>query len=291
MRAAVLPFVLLPLLAPAQPWCPPGAVWTFEYTNILGGYSGVQRVEYVGDTLLSGFTAQRLDQTDVVAPWGTSNYTVYPSLPLFTRHDNEVVFIWDNNSAYDTLFWFGAAPGDHWNAAGWPDGSNIMVTVMDTATEVVDGVPLRRLVVEPIPGSPVDTVYERIGGLQLHINAFNWYVTDVPYDGLLCYSDQDLDYTAMGVSDCGYTLSVQDRPGAQSTVPSPNPGTTHFTLDLPQGPHTITLFDAPGRKVLQQRTSDARPVIVTEALPSGSYRVTVRDAQGRVMGATWVKAG
>lgn len=41
--------------------------------------------------------------------------------------------------------------------------------------------------------------------------------------------------------------------------------------------------------VLRQRTADARPVITTEALPAGLYRITVRDEQGTVMGATWVK--
>jgi len=68
-----------------------------------------------------------------------------------------------------------------------------------------------------------------------------------------------------------------------------NPGTTHFSLDLPPGPHSITLFNAMGRKVLQQRITDARPVIATEGLPAGLYRISVRDAQGGVMGATWVK--
>lgn len=69
----------------------------------------------------------------------------------------------------------------------------------------------------------------------------------------------------------------------------PNPGTTHFTLSLSSGQHTITLFDATGRLVLQQRTADVRPVIATEALPAGLYRITARDTQGAVMGATWVK--
>ncbi|HRD51323.1 MAG TPA: T9SS type A sorting domain-containing protein [Flavobacteriales bacterium] len=69
----------------------------------------------------------------------------------------------------------------------------------------------------------------------------------------------------------------------------PNPGTNHFTLSLPPGPHTITLFDATGRMVLQQRTTDARPVINTEALPAGLYRIAVRDEWGERMGATWVK--
>lgn len=290
MRNALLPLTLLPVLASAQSWCPPGAKWTYEYANVLGGYSGVQRVEYVGDSLLGGYMAQRLDQTDVVAPVGTTNYTTYPSFSLFTRYDNEVVFIWDNNGAYDTLFWFGAVPGDHWNAAGWPDGGNIVVTVMDTATEVIDGIPLRRLVVEPIPGSPVDTVYERIGGRRLHINAFIWFVADVPYDGLLCYRDQDIDYTAPGVSDCGSTLSVQDGGEfAKDLYVFPDPGTTHFTLVLPPGPRSIALFDAAGHVALQQRTTGARPVIDTGALPAGLYHIAIRDDHGGVMRAIWVK--
>jgi hypothetical protein len=69
----------------------------------------------------------------------------------------------------------------------------------------------------------------------------------------------------------------------------PNPGNDRFTLVLAPGPHTITLFDTKGRLVLLQRTADARPVIATEALPAGLYRITVRDERGVVMGGTWVK--
>ena len=289
MRAALLPLVLLPLLGAAQSWCPPGATWTHEYADVLGGYFGVQRVVYVGDTVVGGSSAQRLNQTYVVAPWGSSTYSTYTMFSLFTRYDDGVVYIWDNNGAYDTLFWFGAVPGDHWSAPGWPDDGDITLTVVDTATVIMDGVPLRRSVVAPFNGQPIDTLYERIGGNFLYLNGFSWFLTDMPYSGLLCYSDQDMDYTAMGVSDCGYTLSVQDRPGAQSAVPFPNPGTTHFTLDLPPRPHTITFFDATGRVVLQQRTTDARPVIATEVLPAGLYRIAVGDVQGAVMGTTWLK--
>jgi hypothetical protein len=41
--------------------------------------------------------------------------------------------------------------------------------------------------------------------------------------------------------------------------------------------------------VLQQRATDARPVIATEALPAGLYKIIVRDEQSGVMGATWIK--
>ncbi len=276
-------------LANAQSWCPPGAKWTHEYADVLGGYFGVQRVEYAGDTVLGGYVAQRLDQTHVVAPWGTTDYASYSTVSLFTRYDTGIVFIWDNVSTYDTLFWFGAEPGDHWRAPGWPDDGNIVLTVVDTATVDIDGVPLRRLVVEPFPDLLIDTLYERIGGQFLYINGWTWFVTDMPWNGLMCYSDLDIDFAASGITDCGYTLSVPDEPRALDASPFPNPGTTHFALDLPTGAHTITVFDATGRMVMQQLTNDARPVISTEALPAGMYRITVRDELGAVMGATWVK--
>jgi hypothetical protein len=198
--------------------------------------------------------------------------------------------MWDNVSAYDTLFWFGAVPGDQWRAPGWPDDGNILLTVVDTATVVIDGVPLRRLVVEPFPGSPpVDTLYERIGGRFLYLNGWTWFTLDMPWNGLMCYSDQDIDYAAPGVSDCGFTLSIMDGAEMRDASAFPNPGAEHFTLKLPAGVHIITLFDATGRLVLRQRTADTRPVILTEALPEGLYRIIVHGAHGRPMGASWVK--
>lgn len=43
-----------------------------------------------------------------------------------------------------------------------------------------------------------------------------------------------------------------------------------------------------GAKVPVQNNAE-RPVIATEALPARLYRITVRDARGGVMSATWVK--
>lgn len=93
------------------------------------------------------------------------------------------------------------------------------------------------------------------------------------------------------VDDLAFSGSVGlDEEGSPTQVPLfPNPGTTHLTLDLSPTPHTITLFDATGRMVLQQRTTDARPVIDTEALPAGLYRIAVRDEHGGSMSTSWVK--
>ena len=278
LRRSISLLVLVPTLTcQAQNWCPPGAKWTHEYADVLGGYFGVQRVEYAGDTVLGGYMAQRLDQTHVVAPWGTSDYAPYTTSSLYTRYDNDIVYIWDGVSAYDTLFWFGAGPGDHWRAPGWPDDGNIVLTVVDTATVDIDGVPLRQLVVEPFPDLPIDTLYERIGGQFLYLNGWTWFVTDMPWNGLMCYSDQEIEYAVPGVSECGFTLSVQDAMRLRAMRICPNPGTDHFTVSMAPGTHTIHITDAAGRIVEQQRAVGDRATISTVELSAGLYCVRVDE--------------
>ncbi len=269
--------LVLTLTCQAQNWCPPGAKWTHEYADVLGGYFGVQRVEYVGDAILGGYSAQQLMQTHVVAPWGTTDYAPYTTLSLFTRYADDIVFIWDNVSAYDTLFWFGAEPGDRWRAPGWPDDGNIVLTVVDTATVDIDGVPLRRLVLEPFPDLPIDTLYERIGGQFLYLNGWTWFVTDMPWNGLMCYSDQEIDYAVPGVSDCGFTLAVPDDMDTMSSGPFPNPGTDHFIVTLSSGVHRIRVCDATGREVWKETLNAPEARIATGHLAPGSYTVRMDD--------------
>lgn len=270
----------------AQSWCPTGATWTFEYANILGGYWGVQRVEYVGDTIVGGYVAQELRQTHVVAPWGTTDYAPYSTPSFYTRYDEDIVYVWDGSSAYDTMVWYGAAPGDQWHAPGWPDDGNIELTVLDTATVTIQGVPLRRLVVEPIPGWPVDTLYERIGFMQFYLDGRTWFILDMPWNGLMCYSDQDIEYTATGVEDCGLTLSAPDAANATPTRIFPNPGTDQFTLAVSPGARMIEVTDATGCVVIRQSITGDRPMVRTNQLAVGLYFVRV---EGSSMPVRWMK--
>lgn len=292
MRASLLSLLLLPLLACAQSWCPPGATWTFNYSDMMNGWHGITRVELVGDSMVGGLTAQKLRETNVIAPFGTTDYTAYAApISLLTREADGVVYVWGGwPEAYDTLMWFGASPGQSWSTPHMNDPFH-RLTVLDTSTVVVDSEPLRRLVVQfgGWEGIPPDTLHERLGFSLNYLNGWSWFITDQPWWGLRCYRDDEMTYIAPNVMDCGYTLTVKEDGNGHRILPFPNPGTIHFNLDLPPGPHTITLFDATRRMVLQQRTTDPRPVIATEALPAGLYRIAVRDEQGAVMGATWVK--
>lgn len=278
----------------AQSWCPPGATWTHEYADLMfGGAQGVTRVVYEGDTTVGGFVAQKLRETNVIAPWGSSEYTsfTYPN-PMLTRYADGVVYTWNAwPGEYDTLMWFSASPGQFWSGPGMNDDPYARLTVLDTSTVIIDGVALRQLLIERSfwEWAPPDTLRERMGFSFNYLNGWSWFITDQPWAGLRCYMDNEITFTSANVTDCDFTLRVNEHSAGSVLDIFPNPGTTYFSLTLPPGPHTITLFDATGRMVLEQRTAEEPPVIGTEHLPAGFYRTTVRDVLGGLMSTTWVK--
>jgi hypothetical protein len=292
MRTTLLSIAVLPVLTCAQSWCPPGAEWIFNFVSDQA--TGVRRAWYSGDTLVGGLPCQRIDQTIIayepIVPFGSA-FTQQDS-PIFTHGQGDLIRIWDQaEGVFDTLAWFGAAPGDRWNLPEYA-GPLAYFEVLDTGTRVVSGMSLRYLVVEePAIMGFVDTLVERIGFEQFYLRPLETMLLDFNTNGLVCYRDDDL-----GQFDgwwpghpCDFTLSLNEALGTSGGILFPNPGTTHFTLDLPPTMHRITLLDATGRMVLQQRTTDARPVIDTGTLPAGLYRITAHGKQGAVLGATWVK--
>jgi len=293
MRAALLSLLLLPLMVCAQSWCPPGATWTYG-TDMFGLY-GYEQYVYVSDTTVGGQLAHRIDAQGAMSMAGQTPVDHWSQpIAAITAQIGDVVALWSNTEqAWDTLFWLGAVPGDSWIRRGGPNGDcdpPDSLVIMDTTTVVFDGLPLRRWTVEQRSNGMsmfTETFTERLGWTM----NFSPYPACIIWDGpvgMRCYSDQDLSvsFTNFG---CETLAGINDHRTATLLTIYPNPGNTHFTLDLPPGPHTITLFDATGRMVLQQRTTDARPLIATEALTAGLYRITVRDEQGALMEATWVK--
>ncbi len=290
MRASLLAslFFLFSLLN-AQSWCPPGAQWTHSYADVMMDWYGVTRVEYQGDTIVGGLLAQKLRETNVIAPWGSTDYSSNTYPPMFTRYADGIVYSWDPwPGEYDTLMWFTASPGESWAAPGMNDDPYLRLTVLDTSSVAIDGVSLRQLIIQrgTWDWMPPDTLRERMGFSFNYLNGWSWFITDQPWNGLRCYHDAQIDFVATGISDCGFTLSANERVTASPIGPLPNPGTDHFTLSLPPGQHGITLFDATGRTVLHQRISGDRVTIGTEELPSGLYIVRIdEDAQP----LRWVK--
>lgn len=291
MRASLLSLLLLPLLACAQSWCPPGAIWS--YASQISQYPTDRIYRYTSDTIVDGQNAKHLLVVDQYINPNTQLVDTF-GLPMHmvTRLNDDVVLLWSGTEeAWDTLYWYGAVPGDSWAPPfATPDecilsGTGDLIEVLDTGTVVINGLPLKFWDIDL--GWYDGRITERLG----------WSVAFAPFpgcwwdvvSGLTCYADQEVSFSISGdLNSCFLTTGLSSDHQHHFAL-FPNPGSTHFTLELPPGPHTIILFDARGRMVLQQRTTDARPVITTDTLPAGLYRIAVRDVQGAVMGTTWVK--
>lgn len=287
MRALFLALIVTPLLAYTQSWCPPGATWTYEAGQFLAGF---KRMRYTGDTIVDGYTAQIIDRYSAIQYPQPPPGPIYSGPPevnytpvaVITRAEGDVVFTL-REGAWDTLYWFGAVPGQGWTAAHAPDEQDCApFIVADTGTYVIDGLALRWIEIESWY-----RVYERIGSTwDMFLYCPNW-ILDGPM-GMRCYSDDEISYQ-LATEACEQLVGLNDVSAPIRLGPFPSPGTTHFNLTLPPGLHTITLFDATGRMVLEQRTSEERPVIGTEHLPAGLYRITVRDVLGGLMSTAWVR--
>lgn len=298
MRTIVLVLVLFPLLVSAQPWCPPGATWNYRVMAFML-HGSIERM-YVGDTMIDGWSAQMIHEAGVIVNSWTSVPTAIDNY-RYTSLQDSVLFLWNANGStdgWDTLFRFNATIGDRWYPPGadefCPFKYGGMIEVRDTGTFLADGIPLHNWTLAYLgPGGQPNgdfEVVERLGPMGgLEIMPGGCGITE--YGELLtCYRDMEIGYIdETWPNACPNALDINSDDHPYAVLPAPNPGTTYFSLTLPLGPHTISLFDATGRLLLQQRTTDARPLINTEVLPAGLYRVTVRDDHGGMTGTTWVK--
>jgi hypothetical protein len=280
MRASLLPLALLPSMATAQipnggfeNWVDPGeylepAGWlTYNEVITPGGWPAIT-VEQGAPGAVGAYHAVI---TTVSVPLGP---TIQGWLSAGTSGTN-AGFPYTARPAMLTGQWqYGIQPNDtaqiqvalNNGGSGTPIAFGILEVTGSLGTWQLFQVPLTYL-----SSDTPDTAYIQI------VSSINF---NAPIAGSFVKVD-DLAFVG--------TVGIDEFTGNNALSIFPNPGTTALTFSLPPGTHTITLFDATGRMVLQQRTAVDRPVIDTEALPAGLYRINVRDAQGAVMGATWVK--
>lgn len=289
-RAFLSLLVLISLQkAAAQNWCIPGATWTFEYEDVLGGVIGHARVDHTQDTVLNGAPSQRLDVFVNAYSYQSQSYWTEQHVGIqWTTGTDDIVQLWNaSESAFDTLYWFSALPGDHWSVP-WTYGMVPDFIALDTTHTVIDGITLRQVVVGldvPFP-EPFDTLTERLGFHRIFIDAQSAFMVDQPISWLRCYHDDDIafmsPYWAFG---CASVLGAGSRSTMTATAVFPNPGTDHFTMELPAGAHAIEVLDATGQRVLSQRSTTQIATLSTRLLAEGIYVVRVDGTRT----ARWVK--
>jgi len=294
MRLLTLVICLLPLLAHTQPWCPPGATWTFGL-DAFGSY-GFEQYTYAGDTLLGGVSGQRIDLRVGMSSYlnDQQDFNVVPA-SLITGLQNDVVMQWSNTyQSWDTLFWLGADPGHvfHRPFANTDECDPLDIFVVsDTATIVLDGLPLRRWT--------IDRYWDGIayGALQF-TERIGWEWSMLPFPvcmavdgpaGLRCYSDGEINASFFPFG-CTTLVGMDETLQRRTIHGFPDPGKQEVTIQLPVGTHHIALFDALGRAVFQRTVTAQLPAISTTDLPVGTYFIQVSDGEGTIRKGSWVKA-
>lgn len=288
--------MLIPLATSAQTWCAPGAEW--HWSKFGFSMDGYMHDRYVQDSIVGGRTAQHIHRSGyTILNWMSDTIPVEED--YFTTTEGSDVLLWvehEDGWVWDTLFRFDAVPGDSWSPAGnaWNAGSCVL-TVMDTAMVVLDGIPFRQLLVSfhtpeigPLEGT--QTITERIGHEWGNWSMPASCIIDGDADIFRCYHDQDINVTASNWNwGCDTGTGIRDKI-QQAIIAVPNPGRS-FTLEGYAGAGSVQLFDASGRSVLHHVLTDGAAVVPTEVLVPGAYHFQLLNASGvLVTRGTWVRS-
>lgn len=283
MRHTLLIALLLPLLAPAQSWAPVGTTWTYKQGIWSGPDTNLAVITLTGDTVIQGKTCDKLQTID-------GYFNCFPFYD-FIHYDGDSLWIYDAiDDRFMLLMCMNALPGESWatelqhSAGGVRD--TITWTVMDTATIIVDGIPLRTLDLSySSPGIlspycwPHCTFIERIGNLK-YLFDFQIGVCDAEtFLGLRCYEDNDISWQSPSVPQCALSTGIAAMQDATFFSLGPNPvsvGEPAFLeLQGPSIPMDLIVHDALGREVLRSNLKDTRTPMIISA--SGVYVVTLQQ--------------
>lgn len=294
IRQFILILSLLGSLATgAQTWCLPGAEW---YYTAAGTVYGFVRLKYEQDTIINSITAKKISKYNEGVDYWFGNTTphFYYDDPEFMYEQNGVVYIWYNNN-WDTLYNINASIGDSWRLAKQPYttvfcNSNSTLTVIDTGTMIVSGIPLRYLDVvlnygpnwefSFIPSYKIIEIIGSVGPLNFYEECnqqHDGYETEI----LRCYSDSIFSYKDSLFNDsCTHYIipNVQEYTQNKLLQIYPNPASNNITINLPKKTSVLSIYNYAGQLVEQKTLGNNEQIIQLNVadFPSGIYLLQVQ---------------
>ncbi len=276
-----------PALVLGQNWCPPGATWLYETGDPMASFGSVQYT-YAGDTLVDGWSAQKIKGMGYyVVSVGEFADTVHTTEPdVLTRTDGDLVYFWmADPQAWDTLYWFGAVPGDRWNP-GWDCEDGAYVAVVDTGTTMVEGIPLRTLDLEVWWNNDLaggTTIMERVGDIhgciQLRSPCGIWESACQ----FSCYRDNEIEGYPDATATCRLNVGLEPLPAmAMGLSVWPVPFQDRLIVETAQVMRQgkARLVDLSGWEVLRVPFEGKRLELEAPGLPAGLYVLQLVDGEG-----------
>lgn len=249
--------LLITTLISAQTWGLDHPRWTYDYFDFC--QSGKVQWTMVGDTVIQDNICQlfRKDYEFKSCSLDITDQGTFPILDAMYEK-NQVVY-WYNHEleAFDTLFWFGATPGQTWSIIPpslYP--GEILYLVTDTSSMVINGSSRKVLNVQyEIIGSSFgfdDILVEGIGPTIGYMKA--WDVLEAAIDGphegnsFVCFTnDQIGDYKIRDDANCDIILSNFSINAGRHLSLYPNPAKDQLNIsEVEDGP--VTIINALGVK-------------------------------------------
>jgi len=213
---------------------------------------------------------------------------------FFTTVQDDVVQLVENDTATDTIFYFGAEIGDRWHGSPISDiEARYRYVVEDLGTKLLNGTSVKWWYIDIQLGMldmfdhfTYDTLYERIGFVDAFIIPSHTHVfLEIPaIHGTNCYGDGEVVWSWTPWLNCALTLASPKIDSPQKMlVIRPNPATEKFWIDWPDGvslgkdPY-LTLYDGRGSLIKRARIVDRElPIDLTGSVP-GLYHVEINSS-------------
>ncbi|HLP56564.1 MAG TPA: T9SS type A sorting domain-containing protein [Fluviicola sp.] len=287
-------FILFTFALFSQVWVKSNPVWHYDYWT-LQEY-GFIKIEQDGDTVLQGYTCQKLNATKhaffITGPGGDLEHVADPFGEWYTRASSDTVYYWDNNH-FNVLYDFSASPGDSWliqNGVTWFTCNDSSYTKVESVGTVdLNGEQATQINLVDSVGSS----YGLIGAVNSRFGAMEDFLFPTPRNcdsnliveffqySFKCFSDDSLEYNPSG-EDCEYLLThlgLKENNTFAATI-APNPADDLLHVTVLEGSATYRIFNLAGQQMeagmLTKQSSD----LPMSQLPDGMYMLKLTGQNG-----------
>jgi hypothetical protein len=281
-----------------QFWNKSDAQYTFHWTAYFSGnYLGFKQLTADSDTLIDGNLYTRYHDYSVSYLGGTNSFdsayfdttSVLTDMAFF--EEDSVLYAHHLNSyndQIDTLYNFGALPGESWtipqfylDGGGWSYNCDSLITVnvLDTGHITYQGQQLYFLKVNYLGSSAyqmleTDTIFERFGSKQVSfLSVHDFCVLNAPFNdsgspfNLTCYSDNEI---SLG-QDCSVLNVYTSVEEIEKTAPTIYPNPAWQSIVVQTISNRIHLTDLSGRNLLSVAVKNGQVEIDISSLANGTY--------------------